>query len=60
MQALLARIGGAREKQAPVVTLANEAVNILGAYAADGTHLADVAWRPHVPALRATRGLFLC
>jgi hypothetical protein len=60
VQALLTRVGGARETRAAVATLTNEAENILGAYAADGGHLADVAWRPHEPSLAATGGLFLC
>lgn len=60
MTALFAAVGGARERQAPVATLTADAVNIVEAYAADGTHLGSVAWRPHVPNLAATRGLFVC
>jgi hypothetical protein len=60
VQQLFDTVGGARERQAPVALLTNDAVNILSAYAADGTHLGDVAWRPHERRYDATGGLFLC
>jgi hypothetical protein len=53
-------VGGARERQSLVALLTNDSINILSAYAADGTHLADIGWRPHERRYDATRGLFLC
>lgn len=60
MTALFSRLGGARERRAPVARLTADAVNILAAYAADGGHLGSVGWRPHEPSLAAQGGLFVC
>lgn len=56
---MLTSTGGARERQGTVTRLERVAVNIVAAYAGR-THLADIAWRPHVEELRDTDGLFIC
>lgn len=56
-QRLLRRAGGARERSAPVAELRRldpEASNTIDAFAADGTHLAKIGYRPD------GEGLFLC
>jgi hypothetical protein len=63
---LFQRWGGARENQFPpaeiIVDLNDEGgpENIATVLAADGTHLANVAYRPHEKHLWGGEGLFLC
>ena len=60
IQTFMLRFGGARERSAPVARLRNDVVNILGVFAADGSHLGSIGWRPHDARYAKSEGLFIC
>lgn len=63
-QAVCDRQGGQMERYAPVATLTTfddgSVSNCISAYAADGTFLANIAWRPHCLREYPPDGLLLC
>jgi len=60
VQFLFTEAGGARERRAPVVELELSAPNIGSAFAADGSYIADFAWRPWEKKHEPYAFLFLC